>query len=362
MSIRRRFAVVALFSSFAWVSGAGCGASADKANDGVGPSAGTSSSSGGSAGSDSTIVDPGGTSSGPGPGQLNALCGSGGSAGECVPDDPLACIGYEPPEMPGGAGAAGGGAGNAGEAGAAGATSGGAAGNGGENTGGAAQAGESHGGAGGESPSAAAGAGGEGGDGSVTPPAAYSCQVSRLNNQPLRSCVPAGTGVANAPCFTAADCASGLACVTEGEAGRCLPYCCAQNARCDSGSYCTDRPLRKAPSDTSDAEPPRVPVCVPADGCSLEERYPCEGTDCRCKGDAACMVVRDDGTTTCQVPGAGKQGDTCPCAWNHVCSKLTNQCVQICRTDATTNECGQQKCQASSELPKNFGLCVGPTK
>jgi len=74
------------------------------------------------------------------------------------------------------------------------------------------------------------------------------------------------------------------------------------------------------------------------------------------------MVVRDDGTTTCLVPGAGRQGDACPCAWNHVCSKLTNLCVQICRTDATTNECGQQRCQASSELPKNFGVCVGPTK
>jgi hypothetical protein len=74
------------------------------------------------------------------------------------------------------------------------------------------------------------------------------------------------------------------------------------------------------------------------------------------------MVVRDDGTTTCMKPGTGEQGDACPCAWNHVCSSVTQQCIKICRTDPTKNDCGAQKCQASSELPQNFGLCVGPLK
>jgi hypothetical protein len=210
----------------------------------------------------------------------------------------------------------------------------------------------------------AAGGGGQGGEGREPQPlAAYSCQVSRQNNQPYRSCVPAGSGVANAPCFTAADCAPGLACVTEGEAARCLPYCCQLAKDCEAGSYCAERRLRRAPSDNSEVDAPRVPVCVPADGCSLEDRYPCpSGTDCRCQGTTACMIVRDDGTTTCLEPGSGKQGEACPCAWNHLCSKVTNQCVQICRTNADVDECGEQKCQAASELPENFGVCVGPVE
>ena len=102
---------------------------------------------------------------------------------------------------------------------------------------------------------------------------------------------------------------------------------------------------------------------MPADACSLEDQFPCPaGTDCRCKGDTACMVVRDDGTTTCTKPGSGQQGDACPCAWNHVCSSVTQQCIKICRTDPAKNDCGAQKCQASSELPQNFGVCVGPLK
>ena len=29
---------------------------------------------------------------------------------------------------------------------------------------------------------------------------------------------------------------------------------------------------------------------------------------------------------------------------------------------ATKNDWGEQKCQASSDLPQNFGVCVGPLK
>src|SRR5262249_17840095 len=158
----------------------------------------------------------------------------------------------------------------------------------------------------------------------------------------------------------AADCAPGLACVSEGGAGRCLPYCCDIATTCTSGSYCAERPLLKAATDDPTSEPPHVPVCVPADNCSLEEQYPCPKGDCRCKDDPACMVVRDDGTTACVKPGTGQQGDPCPCAWNHVCSSVTQRCVKICNTDPTKTDCGEQKCQASSELPPNFGVCVGP--
>jgi hypothetical protein len=84
------------------------------------------------------------------------------------------------------------------------------------------------------------------------------------------------------------------------------------------------------------------------------------------------MVVRADGTTTCRVPGTGEQGDPCSvgpgativtaCAWNHVCSSVTQKCVKICNIDAAEDECAPQKCQASSELPQNFGVCVGSLK
>jgi len=301
--------------------------------------------------------------------RLNPLCGAGTVAGTCVPDNADACLTYVPPaESTGGgnggegnadvsaAGAGGQLSANGGAGNASGAS--GASGEGGQpagaGLGGASEGGSASGGS-------ASGDGGQGGDGSPHGPASYSCQVARESDGLVRRCVTAGTGSANAPCFGAADCAAGLACVTEGDAGRCLPYCCDPASACASGAYCAERPLRKNPSDTSQAEPPHVPVCVPADNCSLEERFPCpSGTDCRCKNDTACMVVRNDGTTTCLKPGAGEQGAPCPCAWNHVCSSVTNQCIKICHTDPTKDECGVQKCQASSELPKNFGVCVGP--
>ena len=225
---------------------------------------------------------------------------------------------------------------------------------------------------GGEGPLGAGGGAGAAGAGGADNPsglAKYSCQVAFESNQTIRQCVPAGSGGANAPCFSAADCAPSLACVSEGDTGRCLPYCCKPGTACASSSYCAERALLKAPSDASNAAQPHVPVCVPADNCSLEDVFPCPANgQCRCQGDTACMVVRDDGTTTCLKPGTGQVGDECsagspsPCAWNHVCSSVTHRCVKICNTDPTKSDCGEQKCQASSELPPNFGICVGPVK
>jgi hypothetical protein len=355
MRTSRLFAFGALFLSFAWVLAGGCSSSGE-GNGPNSPGPNTSGTGGGTQG-DPTKVTPDASGIDGGPlHDLNPLCGVGMGAGTCIPDEGSSCSTYMPPFS------GMGGAGGESAAGGAGAGGGGAGGDGGDSSAGpmggaSGEAGASSGGVG--------GAGGEAGSGVDKPGglAAYSCQVTRQNNQLLRQCLPAGAGKVNAPCFSAGDCAPGLACVTENDAGRCLPYCCNESSTCTSGTYCAERPLRKAEADTSNAEPPRVPVCVPADACSLEDPFPCpNGSDCRCKGDTACMVVRDDGTTTCLKPGAGKQGDACPCAWNHVCSSVTNQCIQICRTDPTKNECGTQKCQASSELPQNFGVCVGPIK
>ena len=367
MRTSKPYLVGALLVSFAWMLAGGCSASGD--DDKSGPSGG-GSGFGGTKGAP-TVVDPdagmfdAGTSL-----NLHPLCGKNVADGSCVPDDPRACSTFVPPPEPvlgsGGAGGetttSGGAAGAAPRVDVAGAPSGGGAGGERAEPGNAGQAnlgGNGAGGAGG-APDAAAGNGGEGNQNPGGLPA-YGCQVARQNNQAARQCVAAGTGASNAPCFTAGDCAPGLACVSDGDAGRCRPYCCDLETDCVSGTYCADRPLRKAPSDISNIEPRHVPVCVPADNCSLEDRYPCPaGSDCRCKGETACMVVRNDGSTACLKPGPGAQGDPCPCAWNHVCSEQTDECVKLCRTDTAQNECGTQKCQASSELPKNFGVCVGP--
>src|SRR6478752_6751150 len=378
MRTSKRYAMGGLLLSFAWLLAGGCGASGSNAgNIADGSDGGTSA--GGTQGKPTMVDTDAGTMDGNQLARLNALCGAGAIAGSCVPDNARACINYKPPvETPlGSAGAAAGdgaggesspsgGGGEAGQPVQPGA--GGGAGDGPVEAQGGDGGRLGAGGAGGAPSSGLGGAhdeqGGQAGASNGNPAelARYSCQVGRENNQPVRQCVTAGTGVANSPCFTAADCAPGLACVTEGDAGRCLRYCCDRETSCDGGDYCAERPLRKAPSDISSGEPPHVPVCVPADNCSLEDRYPCPaGSDCRCKGDTACMVVRNDGATTCLKPGSGQEGDPCPCAWNHVCSSQTNLCVEICRTDPTKNDCGVQKCQASSELPNNFGVCVGPT-
>jgi hypothetical protein len=361
MKKSRWFALAALCTSFAWLLAGGCSAGAGDDDNGV-SRAGTGGSLG-DAQSGGNTSSPDATGTGGTAASLNPLCGTG----DCLPDNANACRDYEPPGVggaPGHAGAAGqenGGAAGESNGGAsggeAGATQvpaggeGGASGDGGR-AGEAGNAGESSGGAGG-----GAGNGGSGGD--ATTPSRYSCQVQRQNNEPIRHCELAGTGVENGPCFSSADCAAGLGCVADGDAGRCLRYCCSPNTSCGTGTYCAERQLRKAGADTNNAEPARVPVCVPADGCSLDEAFPCQGAECRCTGKTACMLVRDK-TTTCIEPGSGQQGEACPCAWNHLCSSVTNQCVKICHTDPSKNECGSQKCQASSELPPNFGVCVGP--
>lgn len=360
MRTSRRYAAFALIFSFAWLLAGGCSSSGDDGSPSDGsPSQGGSNGLGGKGGASSIFYpDASQPDAGPDDGR-SPLCGNPVTGG-CLPDLASACLNYEPPPV----GPAGGAPGTAGAP-----SSGGEGGASGSDTGGVgsagapSSAGAGEGGAGNEGGGRASA--GQGGDDGRPPVAvaAYSCQITRENNQPFGACVPAGKGTANAPCFSAADCAPSFGCVTEGDAGRCLRYCCDQDTECDSGSYCAERPLRKSSVEQSDADPPRVPVCVPADGCSLEDPFPCpEGSSCRCKGDTACMVVRDKGITTCIEPGSGKAGQACPCAWNHLCSTATNQCLKICRTDPSQDDCGEQKCQASSELPKNFGVCVGPIK
>ncbi|HEY6560223.1 MAG TPA: hypothetical protein VI072_23220 [Polyangiaceae bacterium] len=193
-------------------------------------------------------------------------------------------------------------------------------------------------------------------------PRRYACTLPANGEQPRPECRLAGKDPADAPCNTSADCAPGLACVGT-EHGQCRPYCCDGSDVCAERSYCAERSLRESVALGKDV---RVPVCVTADRCDLGQPYPCQADaqsqdDCTCKDpQTACGVVRADGTTSCIEPGAGKAGEDCPCAWDHICSQATRTCLKLCSTSAEDDStCGSGKCQASANLPRNYGVCVG---
>lgn len=277
---------------------------------------------------------------------LNPLCGKPPQL--CVPDQPSACAGYSPPEAPGTDPTAAGAAGASGEGGSSG--------------------GAGDGGAGGAS--GAAGDGGSSGQaeagGPSTLPPSFGCHVQRTADGVAAQCGVAGPGGLGSPCLSSADCQGGdlnsgrgaLGCVGDAKSGLCLPYCCRGTDSCGTGTYCAERPMRDATTNAGGAEL-LIPVCVPAENCDLSTPYPCpDGAQCACKSGTACVVVRSDGTTTCAAPGAGTVGQACPCAWGHVCSAVTNQCLKLCNTRGAT-DCGSGKCQAASELPDGWGVCVG---
>lgn len=327
----------------------GCSAADNDSANGPSGTAGSGVTEGGN--DEATIRLDGSKTDDAGP-DLNPLCGKLPSS-TCVPDDPSACATYAPPLAPdseGGAfgidaAGAGGASGTAGEGGTGGmdANEGGASGSAGE-----------------------AGMGGQaGGSSPQSPPSTFSCQVRRTNADDVVSqCAIAGPGGVGSPCLSSADCQGGdskgrgaLGCVGDSSSGLCLPYCCQGTDTCGVGTFCAERPMRDA--TTRAGEQLSIPVCVPAENCDLSTPYPCpEGTECACKSGTACLVVRADGTTTCAAPGAGKVGEACPCAWGHVCSAVTNQCLKLCYTRGT-NDCGTGKCQSASELPDGWGVCVG---
>jgi hypothetical protein len=397
MTYRGKVSVWVLLGLLGGAFGQGCGASSDpKGRSGSGGAVG-------SAGKDSgtMIVDPPPQAGETGESPYDPLCGIPDKG--CVPDTETSCSslivaggggagpsggtgtggriasGGRAPE--GGAPASGGhaGAGESGEGG------GGAPGvQGGENQGGAGESSQagapsmpSGGGEGGVGPpppvtggsagrTGASGetSGGAGKDPGVMLHIAVSCQVHEgKKGRPVAECSAAGMSEEGSACFSGADCAAGLACVGEGP-GRCRAYCCAGPAACpqEGDRHCTEQPLAADPPTT---QPMLVPVCMPAVKCSLAEPYPCElpGT-CSCAEGSACLVVRDDGLTSCvpesTLPDAGKgvEGKPCPCAWGFVCSHATNECVKLCQVVAPT-ECDSDRCQASPSLPDGWGTCVG---
>lgn len=180
------------------------------------------------------------------------------------------------------------------------------------------------------------------------------CGVTSKNGTRVAECLPAGSGETGSPCVAQSDCAPGLACVSEGTTFACRAYCCQKDTECKAGDFCSERALKASPGQSTLS----VPVCVPADDCSLDEPYPCPaGKQCKCKSGTACAVVKDDGTTSCVAPGEGRTGDACPCAAGYVCSKSTDTCLKLCSTTTVGTECGSGKCLSVTGLPDGFGVC-----
>jgi hypothetical protein len=410
----------ALLGLFGAVIAQACSASASR--DGSAGSGAVAGDAGTDLGDGSQELQPNATGGTGGMSPYNPMCGVN-AVSDCVPDDELACDSYLPPGGSGGAptGETGGGAGTDASAGQSGgsseggnageAASGGAPGVGPSAEGGSQSAGD--GGQGGRAgqggngaidgpdPTGAGGAeggeggragspdngGGQSGEGggpvtaeggtsgqSSTPGSGgmsggggeagganvseYACRVVTAPGGGIQArCAAAGPGGEDAPCFSSADCAPGLACTGDSEAGQCRHFCCEGDSGCRQGTHCAERSLLGVVVARQ-----MVPVCVPAVDCSLAEPFPCPaGVTCSCPDGEACMVVRDDGTTTCVKPGSGAAGEPCPCASGHICSQATNQCVKLCQTAAMPSECGSGRCQASAELPSGFGVCVGAT-
>jgi hypothetical protein len=350
----------------------------------------------GSGGKDrgSMTVEPPGVSGADGESKYDPLCGVLNAA-TCVPDEVNNSMCVAAPSGKGGGGggsggggsSAGAGTGGTGKAtggaseGGVGATAGGAPSElGGQAGGPSAQGGAGEPGIGGAGSSGQAGSpdtGETGGRSSETggtsagrssgdnPASGVSCQVienTKHKGTPVAVCGPAGTGTEGSPCFSGEDCAPSLACVGDGP-GQCRAYCCSGAEQCGlfPGTHCTEEPLVLA------SKPSRVlsvPVCMPAVKCNLAEPYPCDSGTCSCPKDSACVVVSDDGTTSCvprsELPSGeqGTQGKPCPCAPGFVCAE--NACVQLCEVAAAESKCASGRCQAASgALPAGWGTCVG---
>jgi hypothetical protein len=201
--------------------------------------------------------------------------------------------------------------------------------------------------------------------GASAQPASISCQVIESpthKGSPLATCRPAGSGTEGSPCFSGADCAPKFACVGGGP-GQCRAYCCSGPDQCQAytGTHCAVEPLVPDAGATRVLE---VPVCMPAVKCSLAEPYPCRDGTCSCPAETACVVVTDDGTTSCvpvsDLPSedVGGLDDPCPCARGFVCSQASHTCVQLCEV-AAAGVCASGRCQASPALPAGWGTCVG---
>ncbi len=210
----------------------------------------------------------------------------------------------------------------------------------------------STGGAGGCTTGSTGGAGGAGGGGTGGYPGAIvdDCRLGAdAEGVVAGECVETDTGKPaplGAECLDSSTCGAGQGCVTVGMSRQCRPYCCGEVELCPAETYCALRPV------AGEATAPVIPVCVAADGCDLGEPCP--------DAEKTCTVVRLTGqVTSCVTPGAGKLGESCPCAAGHFCDTQQNTCLQFCELNVSNACPPDYGCQGgSTSVPSGFGTCV----
>jgi hypothetical protein len=184
-----------------------------------------------------------------------------------------------------------------------------------------------------------------------------SCYIEPAATGVVTECAPIGPGVEGAACNDSHECGAVLACVEVEQKAACRPVSCGLPPLCLKGTYYQEAPLRVNGATRRDLN---VPVCLPADNCTLlAPQNPCPT-------GRVCAVVGSEGETTCIEPGSAKVGESCGetsrCAEGLLCSKFANQCVKICHVDSGPMECPTGTCQGGNRsLPDGFGICVGQT-
>jgi hypothetical protein len=203
---------------------------------------------------------------------------------------------------------------------------------------------------------------GDGGDGGTPRDAsAGACHVvTGPAGNTTQACAAAGAGGDGAQCQTGADCMATFECV--GSPGRCRQYCCGGDTTCKQEKgpqFCDIEPVAWGDLDASaDASTGySVPVCVPANGCTLL-------VDATCTPGQTCTIVKDDGTTSCVA--VGPMHATEPCDTQHCAAGLTclgsegmRLCYQLCRINDPSAPCDTGKCTGSAQLFKDpsYGIC-----
>jgi hypothetical protein len=154
-----------------------------------------------------------------------------------------------------------------------------------------------------------------------------------------------GSAADGDPCSQASDCAAELGCIDTPVTPICRPYCCASFESCPPDTYCVKAAMAEAHQN-------QIPVCIPAMKCQLLNDTQ------TCPTGLTCAIVRESGTTSCVMPGAGQAGDPCPCAAGLTCSWTDGTCLQLCHTGS--NECGANGfCQGGLQpYPQGIGYCV----
>jgi hypothetical protein len=177
---------------------------------------------------------------------------------------------------------------------------------------------------------------------------AVSCQVVAAQGSAgvTAQCGVSGSAGDGDPCMSAADCGPELGCIA-GLTPICRPYCCDSLESCPTETYCVTAAMNETPYSP-------IPVCEPVTTCVLLD-------DTTCPKGETCAIVRTSGTTSCVVPGAGTNGQACPCAAGFTCSWADNTCLQLCHTGSVGNtECGANEfCQGGTKpYPDGIGYCV----